>query len=285
MAKELTANILINCPVCNKRGKISVEENIIIKSARGVTAINVAPDLVCGHSFVAYIDRNLAVRDSFVCDFKVELPEISIQKTKPSETTVDFDLDVIKINLYPTLLINTLRGVLHGKKVAILYQQEFVKIQFMKFFEYIMEGTYKPEIVVISNKDFKNDKKDYKNYLVFEGSKIIQDKEKFNLNKKLKLENVIVQKFYSEFDPQSCLIIFKNEIQKSYRLAEQLIELNENLKEGEEFTTKLVFEYLLEHYHVKVPFNYILFLIDIIDNYFNVNLKKPSDSADLLYFL
>ena len=72
--------IKINCPACSKTGKLEVEENIIKKSLRGITAINVGEFLICPHSFIVYIDMNFTVRDCFFSDFKIELPEIRFHK-------------------------------------------------------------------------------------------------------------------------------------------------------------------------------------------------------------
>lgn len=72
--------VRINCPECNKRGYIEVRENIINDCQRGVTDINISAHLVCKHSFIAYIDKCFIMRDAFITDFTVELPEIDMNK-------------------------------------------------------------------------------------------------------------------------------------------------------------------------------------------------------------
>lgn len=64
--------IKIRCPVCNKRGDLKIKENVIAKSERGIT-VNVANYLICQHSFLVYIDKDLKVKDSFICDFEKEV--------------------------------------------------------------------------------------------------------------------------------------------------------------------------------------------------------------------
>ena len=64
-------DVKIECPKCNQSGSIKVEENIVKESLKGVTAINIAEDLICFHSFMIYIDKNFKVRDTFISDFKV----------------------------------------------------------------------------------------------------------------------------------------------------------------------------------------------------------------------
>ena len=46
MSSDLTVKIEIHCPACNKKGMVEVGENIINKSKRGITAVNVANYLV-----------------------------------------------------------------------------------------------------------------------------------------------------------------------------------------------------------------------------------------------
>ncbi|MFX1394960.1 MAG: hypothetical protein ACFFAH_15510, partial [Promethearchaeota archaeon] len=62
--------VQINCPICSKTGSIEISHNILKDSLRGLLAINIAKDIICSHSFIAYIDKNLNVRDYFVADFQ-----------------------------------------------------------------------------------------------------------------------------------------------------------------------------------------------------------------------
>jgi hypothetical protein len=121
-----------------------------------------------------------------------------------------------------------------------------------------------------------------KNYLIFKGNQIIRDKEKIIDNKKTKIENSIVEQFFSEYDSKSGIIIFKNELTKLFKLSQDLIEININLKENEDFTTKKAIMYINQKYLTKISYPYVHRLIDITEHYFNIKLKKASDSGDLL---
>ena len=66
----------IRCPSCAKIGKIEIKESILNQSVRGITAVNISERLICEHSFIAYIDKNLDVRDCFIADFQIELPQL-----------------------------------------------------------------------------------------------------------------------------------------------------------------------------------------------------------------
>ena len=284
MEAKLVVKIEIRCPACKSRGEIRIQRNLIAESVRGITAVNVAQDLICEHSFVAYIDRNLSVRDSFICDFKVEIPKIALEEPKESKIEKNFDLDIIKLNIVPSLMINIIKCALFGKKVVILSDQDFLSTHYKNFFEYIMEDTFETEIVILQRNIFKKDKKKYKEFIVFDGINVNQDKAKFINSKKSKIESTIVQKFYIDTDIEQSLLFFKNEFEKAFVLGKEVILFNNNLQETQDFTTKRIFEHLLDKYKVKMPHDYLQFIIDITETYFQAKLKKPSSSADFFAF-
>ena len=113
------AKVEIRCPSCNKRGNIEIAEDIINQSARGVTAINIPQDQICTHSFVAYIDKNLAVRDCFMADFQLELPQMEIEQ--PAEKEIPdasvADVDLIKINVPALTLTYFIRASLLNRNI------------------------------------------------------------------------------------------------------------------------------------------------------------------------
>ena len=67
----------IRCPTCDNVGKLEIAEDSIKNVSRGLLAVNVAPHIICEHSFIVYIDKNLQVRDYFVADFHIELPKFN----------------------------------------------------------------------------------------------------------------------------------------------------------------------------------------------------------------
>lgn len=100
----------------------------------------------------------------------------------------------------------------------------------------------------------------------------------------MKVENAIVQKFLGEIDPKVSLIIIKNEIQKAYQLTKEIIQLNENLPKNEELNSKLMFDYFERSYRVKIDKNYLDFLIEIANKYFNVKFQLAKGASDLVKY-
>ena len=276
----------ITCPVCKKYGVIEVEENIVAQSKRGVAAVNVSTNLVCEHSFIAYIDKNFYVRDAFITDFTVELPEmdttqqIDVNKI-PSKDLIDTYL--IRINVHAHIIAYFLRCFLNGKKIIYINSVETVKKHLTNLFNYIFKDTFNITFLILDREEFRADKKKYKDFVVINvNNKVIQDKEKIINQKNLKIENVITHKFLAEEYPKTSLIILKNEVIKAFELSNEIIKFNNNLNENEEFTSKRILDHFQEEMHVRVGREYLDFLTTIVNNYHNVKLSKSSDVSDFL---
>lgn len=284
MVSELRTKIEIRCPACNKMGIIKIEENIINRSERGITAVNIAEHLICEHSFVAYIDKHLAVRDCFICDFKIELPKIEIEQ-KESKIYQEFDINIIKYTLIPSLMVYALKGIISGKSIVVISDFDHLSVHFINFFNFLISNTFKAELLFLPYIEYKKRKKELKNHIVFQGNKIINGKDKSFNSKNIKIESSIIQNFFSEYDSKIAIIRFKNEILKLYKLSQDLITINNNLKEKEEFISKNALDYIYQKYNTKISYNYLSLLIEIVENYFDVKLKKSTESADLLGYI
>ena len=279
--------IEIHCPICSKKGSVEVEENFIRNSERGVSAINVAENLICSHSFVAYIDKNLTVRDSFITDFKIETPDVElehklIEAEIPSLDVIDVYLITININaLWLTFILH---GVFYRKKLLILNSVESLHSHLNNFFKFIFQNSFELDISFETRANYNKDKKKYKDYIVIDGNEVIKDKNNFMNPKKINMERTIVQMFLGERDTKSSLILIRNEIQKVFTLSQEIITLNDNLKENEELTSKKIIDYFKEVKDTKIQPQYLDFLFEIINNCFEVKLAMSSKTSDFLGF-
>ncbi|MHA1146714.1 MAG: hypothetical protein ACTSR8_00545 [Promethearchaeota archaeon] len=272
--------INIICPACSKRGYIEIDEKVINQSSRGVTAINIAAEQICSHSFVAYIDKNLAVRDCFITDFQIVLPQMDIEQ-KIVEKEIPgldiIDVDLIKINIPAMALTNMLRAYLFKKPVLFLFDDEFLHRHLENFFKFISQDNFEYELLIGEHDLYKKSKKHFKSYIVLDKHNVINDKQKLLDPKKIKIERTIVQKFLAEYDPKSSLIIIKNEIQRSFELAKSIMEIIENHEGEEKLGKKKLIDKLNEKINIKIPFSYLEFLLNILKNYYQYNLSVLSD--------
>jgi hypothetical protein len=269
--------IVIICPSCSARKKIDVQEGIINQAARGVTAINIPQGQMCDHYFIAYIDKNFAVRDCFIADFQIVLPQMEMETTFeadgiPKSDIVDVDL--IKMNLPALTLTYLIRLNLYDTPFLFLYDGEFLHRHVENFFNYITKDLYNTEMYIENHQVYVKNKKHFKNYIVLDMHNIIRDKAKKLDPKVIKIERQIIQEFLAEYDTKSSLIILKNEFQKAYELSKDIVNFLQNFDESKKLTPKLLNNYFKDKYGQNISDSYLKFLIGIVLNRFKLEFSK-----------
>ncbi|MHA1294610.1 MAG: hypothetical protein ACTSQJ_18370, partial [Promethearchaeota archaeon] len=234
----------IHCPSCNKKGIIEVSEDLVKNIERGLIAVNVAENIVCEHSFIAYVDKNLVVRDYFIADFQIELPEVTTSPKndiKKVPTAEIINIELIRIVLPASLIANIIASIFLKKKIVLISYQTSLYNHYLNFFKYLNEGAFDVDFTIISEDEYKRNKKkfnEYKNLIIFKGNNIIKNVGIPLDSKKLKVEKRIVKKFFDESVLPSSLIILKNEIQKAYLLSQSIVDFLEKIKDKKmQFTT------------------------------------------------
>ena len=276
--------LVIKCPKCGKKGMIDVLEDKIKSSLRGILAVNIAREAICSHTFIVYIDKNCNIRDYFITDFQIKIPETSMKEIKNLSTPEKeiLDIDLIKLNITATLLSYILKSIFSNKKIILISEYQFLKDHINNFFKYITKDSFKHKISIISRKSYKNNKKLYRDAMVFEGMKIINNVNDLINPKKLNVEKTIVNKFLTSKDLWYGNILLKNEILKAYKFAQSIIEFEKTLKQDEVLTSKRIINHFLEAYNTKIDINYLEWLLEIIKNYFDINLNIKSEVFDFL---
>ena len=273
----------VRCPSCSSRGYIEISEEEVEKAARGVFAVNVSEGIACEHSFVAYIDKNLTVRDTFIADFQLELPEISSPPVKESETSPQLesiDVSLIKLNLTASLLVNIIRSIFFRKKVLILTDQTFMVDHIYRFLDYLTKNSYETSIRIKSEEQYQSES--YKDYIILKNNKILQDYDDILNPKKVSIERLLVRKFLEEYELMPSLIYLQNGIQKSYELSETIAERVKNLKKKEKLISKKVIEEITKVHNVKIQLPYLDFLYEIVENYFKIQIPRSSNVSNFL---
>ena len=121
-----TIKVNVRCQVCGKVGNIEILQSIVKENSRGIYVIVIPENTICKDSFIAYIDNNFIVRDTVLTDFQVELPDVIIEKTVNDDILYAekaLDVDLIKLNLPPTLLTHMLKGIFSRKKIMLIFIQ------------------------------------------------------------------------------------------------------------------------------------------------------------------
>ena len=273
----------VRCPSCSRIGYIEVSEEEVEKAVRGVFAVNVSEGIACEHSFVTYIDKNLTVRDTFIADFQLELPEITSPRVKEPETSTQLesiDVSLIKLNLTATLLVHIIRAIFFKKNVLVLIDQAFMVDQIYVFLDYITKNSYETSIRVKSEEQYHSES--FKDYIILKNNKILQDYDDILNPKKISIERVLVRKFLEEYELMPSLIHLHNGIQKSYELSETIVERVKNLKKKEKLISKKIIEEIAKVHSVKIQFPYLDFLYEIVENYFKIQIPRSSNVSNFL---
>ena len=281
------ARINIRCPICSKWDHIEISDDTIKNVAKGLLAINIAAGKICEHSFIAYVDKNLVVRDCLVADFRIELPDrgedqVTEEPIIPETDNIKFDL--IKLNIPDILMMYLLRAIFFRKKALILSDQEFLYNHIINFFKYITNNSFEFDIKLMSESDYKNNKNEFKDYLIFKNQQVIRDNEKIINPKELEVERSIVQKFFNEYDLMTSLIILRNEINKAYEFSNSILDFIESHK-GKQIISKMIINHISEKHDEKIQMLYLTFLLNIVRHYFKADVPKIGGVSDLLGLL
>ena len=275
--------IEVRCPSCAARGFIEVSEEEVERAARGVFSVNISEGFICEHSFVAYIDKNFSVRDTFTTDFQLELPEIIPKKSiepKDSAQLDSINVSLIKLNLSASLIAYILRAILCKRKIVLIFDQIFMLDDVRRFFDYITINSFETELVVISKDQYNNES--YNDYIVFNRKDVIKDDDGIIDVKKLGVERSLVQKFLEEYEPGASLIYLQNGLQKAYELSETIADIVKGLKKKEKVYSKKIIGDLSRIHNVKIQLAYLNFLFEIVENYFKVEVPKSSKVSNFL---
>ncbi len=271
--------ILIRCPSCSKTGYIDASEALQSMGNRGVTAIHVANNKICSHSFIVYIDKNLKLRDSFLTDFLVDLPEMESKRKIDGKKLPDsniIDVYFIKINMPAQPLIYAIKGCLNDEKVLFLNENEVLRIHLINLFKFIFQDLFKFNLMIEKREIYENNQQNYQDFLIFDNHKVFQDKNKILTKKKIKLDSIILQKFLAEEDAKSSLLILKNEVLKAFEISNKVMQLIETYKGEKKLSRERLFENFKETSSIKITYSYLEFILDIVKNYFKFDLSVLS---------
>ena len=282
------AKIEIRCPTCSKWDNIEISDNATKDAKRGILVMDINAGMICEHSFIAYVDKNLIVRDCLITDFKIEsLEDSSAQKIQDDipagAEPVKYDL--IKLNIPESVMANIFRGTFLGKKIILISDNLFLTNHVINFFKLTLKDFFEINILAMSKEDFKQNKKRFDDYLVLEKRKIIQDRDKILDSVKVVEEKSFAQKFLNEYNSVSGLIILKNEIKKAFEYSKTLAEYLRDPEKIKVSTSKHLIDIISEMYNERIPSDYLIFLIDIVKNYFKVEVPKIDGVTNFLGIL
>jgi hypothetical protein len=268
MSKE----ILIVCPVCQNKKKIDIPGNVISQS-KGLSSISIPRNLVCEHFFQAYVDKNFTVRGYQKIDFELpkNIDQVKIGVDILSESILS-DAETIKWNISPENLSYIFRGIIFNEPISFIVpdSKESLRRPIEDFLKFIFQETFKPNITILTEKTYKNLKKDFKNKTVIGWNKIISDKRRIMNINKMEVETKIINKFFREISKQEAIINLEYEIRKLFLISDRIMALAMDLEEDSEIDIISLADLLKERFSLDLEIQYLEYVIDVIRYYFKI---------------
>ena len=281
------AKLQIRCPVCAKWDNIEILDDATKNVKRGLLAVNISPGMICEHSFIAYVDKNLVVRDCFIADFKIETSEAEIVQEEGNQALPETELikfELIRLNISEKLMAMIFKAIFLGKKVILISKDQFLYNHIINFFRYALQDLFNIDLSSMSKENYKKAKNDYEDYIVFKKSNVYHDKNKIIDSKKLIVEKKISQKLFAEYDLTTGLIILRNEIQKAFEYSKALAEFITGYQE-KIYTSKILIDYIAEKQGEQIQKDYLTFLLEIAEHYFKIEIPKIDGVSNFLGIL
>jgi hypothetical protein len=181
-------------------------------------------------------------------------------------------------------MVYTLRAIFLGKKILIISDQEFLFNHIKNFFKNVTEDTFDFDLNITLEMEYKKNIDLYNEHIVFKNREVVKDNKNIINPKELEFEKQIVQKFLVEYDLMAGLIILRNEIKKVHELSKDIVEFIQNNEESL-ITSKKIIKYLSEKHQIKIQLPYFKFLLDVVQNYFKIDVPKMDGVSNLLGLL
>jgi hypothetical protein len=271
----LLVKVEFRCPSCKKVGLLDVKSELLKKTERGVLAVTVPSGKICSHSFVAYIDKNLDMRDCYLADFMIEIPQLDEEESEEivvPEINIP-EIEIVKLNLPASVIVYIIRAMFLKKKVLFISDKKHLYDHYRHFFEYITQNSFDVDISFSPKIMYKLKRKDFKESVIIgEDKEIIKDIDKVINIKKLKTEKKIVHEFFQTIDILSSMIILKNELLKIYRISEKISILAKNYHLSEIINQDELNESLEGISTTKLQSDFLNLLLNVVEDYFGVHV-------------
>jgi hypothetical protein len=277
---------MVKCPICNLERKIEIPTNIVNKTSH-LSAVLIPKNIVCEHTFHAFVDKNLTVRGYQKTDF--ELP-IGFEEQRIDENLIlESDLvyfETLKWNISPNNLKYLIRGIIFKKNTVFVIpdsKEDLVEI-LEKVFNFMFKDTFKHDITIIKKSIYKKMKKDFKNNTIIGWKKILNDKENIMNENEMEVEEKIVQSFYRKASKYEYITDLEHEIRKIFKISKLIVEIIQNLEKKDDIDVITIKEQLEKNYYIELDIQYLRYLLKVVRYYFKT-YTPIHDSNEIPFFL
>ena len=271
--------IPVRCPTCNQMGYIEINDIDLQPNIRGIMGVNVLASVICEHAFVVYIDNNHEIRDCFSTDFTIHLPELELGERNGNNEQIDLEninVDLITTNILSLTIVNILHACFLKRKLLFLSDDGEINLHLNNFVNFCFQDSFDIFFEAKQRWEYGREEENYKEYIIIENERVIKDEENILSPKKIKIERVMVQTFLAEPEQKTSLVLLKNEIKIAFHLAKHSYKFFLS-KGGLESRPKDLIKYLDKKSTISINRYYLKFIIQILINYFDLNLKEKLD--------
>jgi len=270
---DVKIKVKIICPLCKKEKELFIPLNSI-KTSKTLTTVSIPPGFCCEHHFQVYLDKNFHIRGYQKVDILLDeiklIDGLDFDDSKVSLLD-EKEIKLIK-NLFPTIVyVYIFKAILLKKKIIVISEElDNLDIKLLdNFLDIITHNLFNYNVKIINDKSFELNK-------LMEETILIQDlkiKGIKNFGKNIKVINSIIAEFYEK--KENTLPRLKKRFKLLYNEVNFIID---NFSKKEESVNKMEIKDLLEKKYLK-NFNkdYFEFLLDIIKNYYNIEINMYSD--------
>lgn len=274
--------IYIICPVCQKSGWLMVPKEPIQSSQKGLTTITIEKT-ICDHTFIVYLDKNFNIRAREQIDF-VPAPGIAFEiKDVGVAPFTENDMDLLQLNLYPLTFNYILKSFLNKKSIGIILikEKEFLADLYDALFDYIFAGTFEITYKILSEDEYRQVKEELNLDVIVRDVEIIKDKDKIITDADLGVVRGFTQRFFKENFGVQSVNYLKNEIKNAYLLSSSVAEL---VNKKKNLNLNKIIKNLEKEFDVEINVRYGEFLLDIVKNYYGIEVKDIYKNIEFLKF-
>ena len=94
----------------------------------------------------------------------------------------------------------------------------------------------------------------------------------------------MVSNFFMEFDPTTSYFGLKNEIRKTFRLSQSIVDFASKFKKDLTIDSELIIDHIEKEFNIKIDKSYLEFLLEIVKINFGVTNIRAIGIKDYLKY-
>jgi hypothetical protein len=185
------------------------------------------------------------------------------------------ELNVVKINLNASSIVYIIRAILLKKKVLLVSDKISLYEHYRRFFDSITQDSFVINLSFATKILYKLKRNDFQEFVVIgEDQEVFQDADTVIDQKKISIEENIVQKFFKITEILPSLIYLRRKIQRIYENSRKISKIAEKYNTSESKDYNQITKSLEGRSILYFQPDFLDLLIDVVENYFEVHVPS-----------